>query len=209
MGVRILNLSRQIIAMSGGGFSKKIPAYIDEYIIKQVQKVSKIKICFIPTASNDAVGYIDKFHEAFSSYETTHILQSEMTLKETKDRILKQDIIYVGGGNTQFMLNKWRKYGFDELIRLAYQNGTLLTGISAGAMCWFERCFSENESNEYEEFEGLGILKGTLCPHYDDEIRKSAFDQWILDQENLTAYALYDSETLHFRDERLIAKLDT
>ncbi|MFP7736251.1 Type 1 glutamine amidotransferase-like domain-containing protein [Priestia aryabhattai] len=204
-----MNLSRQIIAISGGGFSKEIPAYIDEYIVKQVQNVSKIRICFIPTASNDAVGYINKFYEAFSSYETTHILQSEMILKESKDKILNQDIIYVGGGNTQFMLSKWREYGFDDSIKLAYQNGTLLTGISAGAMCWFERCLSENKNNEYEEFEGLGILKGTFCPHYDDKIRKSAFDQWIVDQENLAAYTLCDSESLHFRDEKLIAKLDT
>lgn len=201
---------RQIIALSGGGFSKEIPAYIDEYIINQVKTTSpKIRICFIPTASNDSQGYIDKFYEAFSSYETTHILQSDMLSPKTRDKVLNQDILYVGGGNTQFMLNKWHITGFENIIKEAYEQGVILSGISAGAMCWFEQCFSETENEDYEEFNGLGLLEGTFCPHYEDEIRKKAFNQWIATKEKLSVYTLKDSESLHFRNEKLIARLTT
>ncbi|MFS0918916.1 Type 1 glutamine amidotransferase-like domain-containing protein [Brevibacillus sp. 179-C 1.1 NHS] len=62
-----------------------------------------------------------------------------------KDFVKYQDVIYVGGGNTQYMLEKWRAMNFDAVLKEAYEKGTLLAGISAGAMCWFETCFHHNQ----------------------------------------------------------------
>ena len=112
-------------------------------------------------------------------------------------------------GNTGYLLEKWREYGFHELLKEAYQKGVLLAGISAGAMCWFEKCYSENTENDFEEWNGLGLLSGTYCPHYNDQERRWAFDCWIENHPTLQAYTLIDTETLHFRNEKLVAKIQT
>ncbi|WDU80361.1 GNAT family N-acetyltransferase [Lysinibacillus sp. G01H] len=200
---------RQIIALSGGGFSQQTPSFIDEYILRQTQKNERVKICFIPTASNDAQGYIEKFYAAFHHCEATHILQKDMRDRSIREKLLAQHIIYVGGGNTGYLLEKWREYGFDELLKEVYQKGIILAGISAGAMCWFEKCFSENTYDDFEEWNGLGLLSGIYCPHYNDQERRYAFDRWIENHPTLQEYTLIDTETLHFRNERLVAKIQS
>jgi len=203
------DVTRQIIAISGGGFSQQTPSFIDDYILRQINTNERIKICFIPTASNDAQGYIDKFYSAFTYCEATHILQEDMRDINIREKLLAQDIIYVGGGNTKFLLEKWHDYHFEELLKEAYKSGVILAGISAGAMCWFDICFSENKNNDYEEYNGLGILSGTLCPHYDDQERSKLFDNWLENYSTLQAYTLYDTETLHFNNEKLVAKIQS
>lgn len=76
-------------------------------------------------------------------------------------------------------------------------------------MCWFGTCFSEKNEEEFEEFEGLGLLKGSLCPHYNDKERRIAFDIWASTQKNSTLYTLLDNENLHFKNEKLVAKIIT
>ncbi len=203
-------MDRTIIAIAGGGFSKHIPpAYIDEYILSQVKSGGPIKICFIPTASNDAQGYIDRFYEAFSPYETTHITQDMLASPSIAAVLNEQDVLYVGGGNTQFMLKEWRDAGFDRLLQDAYQRGAVLAGISAGAMCWFDGCLCEKEDGNYEEVQGLGLLAGTFCPHYQDRTRKEFFDKWQARCGISPSYTLTDDEALHFRNEELLVKLTT
>lgn len=200
-------MNRTIIAIAGGGFSQYMPSYIDEYIMSQAKHNKTVKICFIPTASNDAQGYIDRFYEAFPHCETTHIPQDKLAAPSMQAFLMEQDILYVGGGNTQFMLKKWREAEFDLLLKNAYLQGTVLAGISAGAMCWFDVCLCEKEDGTYEEVQGLGMLAGIFCPHYQETARKKAFDQWQEKNRLLPSYLLTDDETLHFRNEELLVRL--
>ncbi len=98
--------TRQIIALSGGGFSQQNPSFIDEYILQQAQTNERVKICFIPTASNDAQGYIEKFYAAFHHCEATHILLKDMLDNNIREKVLAQHIIYVGGGEIQVIFLK-------------------------------------------------------------------------------------------------------
>ncbi|PIC84676.1 peptidase E [Sporosarcina sp. P1] len=198
-----------ILAISGGGFSKEDKAYIDEYLLKIPKRQGPLKIAFIPTASNDAQGYIDKFYEAFKTEHTSHLTIKDFESQNIQENVNSLDIVYVGGGNTQNMLEIWKRTRFDVVLKNAYQNGVILAGISAGAMCWFETCFSEKNEQEYEEFEGLGLLKGSLCPHYNDKERREAFDNWSANQTGIKLYSLNDNENLHFRNEKLIAEIIT
>lgn len=202
-------MERNILAISGGGFSEEDKAYIDEYLLKISRKQEPLKIAFIATASNDAQGYIDKFYEAFKTEQPSHLTIKDFESQNIQEVVNALDIVYVGGGNTQYMLEIWRKKRFDIVLRNAYQNGVILAGISAGAMCWFETCYSEKNDEEYEEFKGLGMLKGSLCPHYNDEKRSIAFDNWTTTHKNSTLYTLEDNENLHFNNEKLIAKIIT
>ncbi|GIO64003.1 peptidase E [Paenibacillus cineris] len=202
-------MDRTILAISGGGFSEEDQAYIDEYLLKIPRKQEPLKIAFIATASNDAQGYIDKFYKAFKNEQSSHLTINDFDSPHIQEIVNDLDIVYVGGGNTQYMLEIWKKTGFDVVLRNAYQKGVILAGISAGSMCWFETCFSEKNEEEFEEFEGLGLLKGSLCPHYNDKERRIAFDHWASTQKNSTLYTLLDNENLHFKNEKLVAKIIT
>lgn len=79
------------------------------------------------------------------------------------------DIIYVGGGNTANMLNIWRLHEFDSALLAAHRNGTILSGISAGAACWFESCVTDSFGSLKPLNDGLGIISGRFCPHYNSE----------------------------------------
>ncbi len=87
------------------------------------------------------------------------------------------DIIYVGGGNTLFMMRLWRRLGVDEILKSAYHNGTVLSGISAGAICWFDSGHSDSmsfydpEDWRYINVKGLGLIEGIHCPHYNSTTR--------------------------------------
>lgn len=202
-------MERNILTISGGGFSEEEKAYIDDYLLKISRKQEPLKIAFVATASNDAQGYIDKFYEAFKAEQPSHITIKDFESPTIQEVVNALDIVYVGGGSTQYMLKIWQETGFDVVLRKAYQNGVILAGISAGAMCWFETCYSEKNEEEYEEFKGLGILAGSLCPHYNDEGRRIAFNTWATTKKNSTLYTLEDNENLHFRNEKLIAKIMT
>lgn len=81
--------------------------------------------------------------------------------------------MYIGGGDTKFMLDSWKETGLIGLVLDAYDRGVPVAGLSAGAICWFDKMYTDfdiirGQSNEYKMLDGLGILRGTVCPHYDD-----------------------------------------
>lgn len=97
--------------------------------------------------------------------------------REIERRIFSADILYVGGGNTLAMMRLWRRLGVDRLLRAAYEQGIVLAGISAGAICWFESGHSDSMSFydpqrwEYIRVKGLGLVRGIHCPHYNGRTR--------------------------------------
>ncbi|MEK5038554.1 Type 1 glutamine amidotransferase-like domain-containing protein [Sporosarcina sp. FSL K6-3457] len=200
-------MNRQIFAISGGGFSMESESQLDKYLLQLVSGNEKVHICFIPTASYDALGYIEKFYEAFHDHIPTHLLREDMESGEAKEKLMRQDIVYVGGGNTQYMLEVWKETSFLELLIEAYHQGVILAGISAGAMCWFDTCFSEMDNELYEEFKGIGMLEGTFCPHYNDKERKQVFDEWLKIQGKITSYLIEDYTALHFKNEVLVNRI--
>ena len=202
-------MNRHIIAISGGGFSEEENAFIDNYLltIKRVER--PIAIAFIPTASNDATGYVEKFHSAFQHELTSHLLIEDLSSPNIYEIVKQLDIIYIGGGNTQYMLDVWRKTGFDRVLIDAYHQGVIIAGISAGAMCLFDQCFSEKAGGTYEQFNGLNLLRGSFCPHYNDPTRKKMYDAWRVNKQNIPHYTLTDCENLHFCNEKLVAKIET
>lgn len=194
-------MDRQIFAISGGGFSMETESQLDKYLLQLVSGKAKVHICFIPTASQDAPGYIEKFYKAFRDQKPTHISMDEMRLGDVREKLMRQDIVYVGGGDTHYMLEVWKETGFNEFLLEAYNQGVILAGLSAGAMCWFDTCFSEMDNERYGEFEGLGFLKGTFCPHYNAKERKQVFDDWLKIKGEITSYLIEDYEALYFKNE--------
>ena len=172
---------KQIIAIGGGGFGREIKDLkIEQYIVKQCQK-EKPSICFIPTATGDDIGYIENFYKAFDSLncKTSHIDFFKRTINLEK-HISNQDIIFVGGGNTKSMLAVWREWGLDKILFNAYSNGTIMSGVSAGAICWFQQGITDSWKEYQAVLPCLGFINGICCPHYDEEPERIPFVSKIL-----------------------------
>jgi len=177
---------RQIIAIGGGGFGREIKNLkIEKYIVNQSLK-NNPKICFIPTATGDDQGYIENFYKAFDSLgcKTSHVDFFKRTIN-LHEHISHQDIIFVGGGNTKSMLAVWREWGLDQILLDAYKKGVIMSGVSAGAICWFEKGITDSWKEHQAILPCLGFVKGICCPHYDEEPERIPFVNEILNQNKI------------------------
>lgn len=203
---------RQIIAMGGGGFSMEPDnLLLDQYILSQAH-TDVPKICFIPTASGDADNYIERFYEAFEKLicKPSHLSLFSQNFINLKAYVLQHDILYVGGGNTRNMLSLWKEWGMDTILKEAYKKGTILAGISAGSICWFEEGVTDSMNNNLSKIDGLGFLTGSNCPHYDGESnRRPSYHELMASGKIKEGYAVDDGVALHFKDEKLSASLSS
>ncbi|UOQ95695.1 peptidase E [Halobacillus shinanisalinarum] len=192
---------RQIIAMGGGGFSMEPEnPLLDQYVLQQA-KAEVPKICFVPTASGDAEGYIQRFYNFFDKKRCmpTHLSLFQPLTRDLHGYLLDQDIIYVGGGSTKNMLALWKEWDVDLILKEAWERGIVLAGVSAGAICWFEQGLTDSYGDKVEPIPCLGFIKGSCTPHYDgEENRRPAYKNYIHDQNMLSGYALDDGAALHY-----------
>ena len=174
---------RQIIAIGGGGFGRVIKDLKIENYIKSQCKSDSPKICFIPTATGDDNQYIENFYKAFDSIgcKTSHIDFFKRTINLV-EHIKKQDIIFVGGGNTKSMLAVWKDWGLDVLLEEAYKNGVIMCGVSAGAICWFNKGITDSWADDLAIMDCLGFVDGVCCPHYDEEPARRPYVKDKLDR---------------------------
>ena len=197
---------KQIIAMGGGGFSMEPEnSLLDKYILEQAGKKTP-KICFIPTASGDADGYIERFYESFRKLDCypAHLSLFSPNFPDLEEYVLMQDILYVGGGNTRNMLVLWREWGLDTILRKAYEQGMILAGLSAGSNCWFEEGHTDPINAPLRKIDCLGFLPGSHCPHYNgEEERRPSYKALVGKGEMKPGYAVDDSCALHFIDGEL------
>lgn len=172
----------KIVAIGGGeigrpGFPVET-THIDKEIIELTGK-SKPKLLFIPTASSDSEGYTKVVEKHFGAnlgckVDTLFLIKQKLSRKEIGDKILGSDIIYVGGGNTLKMMNVWRKYGVDKLLIKAGEKGVVLSGLSAGGICWFRSGSSDSRRFTHPKADlikvnGINLVPVLFCPHYDFE----------------------------------------
>ncbi len=193
-------IQRQIIALGGGGMSMEPEeSALDLYVLAQTHN-SYPAVCFLPTASGDADSYIAKFYSVFSRYtcRPSHLTFFQRT-PDLRTHLLKQDVIYVGGGNTRSMLAVWREWALPKLLKEAWESGVILAGISAGAICWFEQGLSDSVAGKFIVLDCLGFLEGSCTPHYDGEPeRRSVLHKLLLKREILPGYAIDDGVAIHF-----------
>ena len=186
--------------MGGGGFTAEPPnPALDVYILQQA-RVTNPRVCFVGTATGDSVRYVASFYRAYRQLDCrpSHLTFFERT-PELRSLALEQDVIYVGGGNTKSMLAVWKEWGFDKILREAWQSGVVLAGISAGAICWFEQGITDSFADELKVMNCLAFLKGSCCPHFDGEVeRRPAFHKMLQENRILPGYAIDDCAAVHF-----------
>jgi peptidase E len=160
---------QRLIAIGGGGFTHKIDPDLEDFIVA-VSGCQRPRVGFIGTASDDDPIKISRFYERFGtlSGHATHLAPGS-DAQHTARWSQALDIIYVGGGNTQRLINHWRNTGLDQVLVNAARRGVLMAGVSAGASVWFESALSDTVGQGLQPISGIGLVAGSCCPHYDSE----------------------------------------
>ena len=197
-------MKKQIIAIGGGGFGRTPgEGLIEKYILDQSEK-DVPNICFIPTATGDNEAYKVNYYSTFSKLDClpSHLDFFKRT-PDLKELILKQDVIFVGGGNTKSMLAVWKDWGLDLLLKEAYEKGVIMSGVSAGAICWFDQGITDSWAEDLKVMDCLGFIEGACCPHYDEEPqRKPSLNKFITEKVLKSCYAVDGGCALHIEDEK-------
>lgn len=191
---------QKIIAIGGGDFEAYKTLEIDKEIVALSSK-KEPRFLFIPTASSDNINYSNSITKHFKDLncqtDILYLIKEKLSPEEIEFKILSADIIYVGGGNTLKMMRLWRRLGVDKLLDEAGRKGTVLCGISAGSICWFNYGNSDsrkfkNPNADYIKVKGLGFINAFHCPHYDVEFdRKSSLKKMMKNQSGV-AIAIED-----------------
>jgi peptidase E len=198
---------RHIVAMGGGGWAMEPDnPLLDEFVLGLTGK-RRPKVCFVPTASGDSESFVARFYAAFGKERAraSHLALFRRTGTDLAGYLLGQDVIYVGGGNTANMLAVWRVHGVDAILRKAWRSGVVLCGLSAGALCWFEEGVTDSYGPLAALKDGMGLLAGSACPHYDGEAERRPTYHALVRRGRLAAgYAADDGAGLHFVGRRLV-----
>ena len=151
--------------------------------------------------------YFNSFRKIYTSVYDIKVdvaltVYGEMDDKKIADKIDNADAIYVGGGDTLYMLEKWREMGITDKIIKAYEHGTILCGLSAGAICWFKDMYTDSfvmrGGTDYAFEKGLGLIDALMTPHYAE--RKEDFDKAFLQSNFSSAYAVENDCAIEFID---------
>ena len=196
----------QIFAAGGGGFTHPNNGWpddslIEDALISTVGLASQVRIGFFGHASNDDEEKIKSFYKRFEKCKEACHLPLTASATAAKSFLSKIDILYVGGGATNEMLEHWRKTGIDKALKEAATTGLVLSGVSAGAVCWFDELLLTTNDCEFGFFKGLGVLQGSACPHFNNEpLRKKAFEEHILKGRIAAGVAIDDGVAVHIID---------
>jgi peptidase E len=194
----------QILAMGGGGFMMEQSSPLDDFLLS-LSPTARPRVCFVPTPTGDSDRVIAAFFEAFARRDCEpSCLRLFGAPERPAEHLASQDVIYVSGGNTANALALWRLHGVDLALREAWERGAVLGGVSAGANCWFECSVSDSFGRQLDPLrDGLAILPGSFCPHYDgEELRRPVYRQ-LVDGGLPSGYAADDGAALHFVGAKL------
>ncbi len=194
---------RRIVALGGGGFAR-FGRYsrLDDYVLSLTQK-DHARVLYLGTAGGDSDAHIVLFYEAFAGRaRPSHLkLFGTPNRSEWRPLIREQDVIYVGGGNTANMLAIWRVHGMDQALREAWDDGVVLCGVSAGMNCWFEASITDSFGLQLSALrDGLALLPGSVCPHYDGEERRRPVYRKLVGEGLPAGYAVEDSAAIVFEE---------
>ena len=202
--------SKNIVAIGGGGFGRSLGSLeIEKYIVSLSNK-KRPKICFIPTASGDSSLYKLGFYRAFSKLDciTSHIDFFSRT-ENLEKKVLTQDIIYVGGGNTKSMLAVWNEWNLSNILQNAYEEGIVMSGVSAGAICWFEKGITDSFAKELSIINCLGIVNGIACPHFDEEQEREPYVNDVINREIIKSCICIEGNcALHIKNDLEYSSID-
>jgi dipeptidase E len=195
-----------IVAIGGGEIADAETEAIDEAILAATG-TDDPTVLFVPTASGDAEEYCETFADYYgeqlgATVDTLRLVTGSPSAETVAAKIANADAVYVGGGDTGFMLDTWRTRGVVESLRRAWRDDTVLAGLSAGALCWASGGLSDAVALEdvtYGPVTGTGFLDGLHLTVHADPERRTAFADYLVER-GVPGVALEDEAALEVTD---------
>ncbi len=193
----------KIIAIGGGGFTHGTFPELDDFCVQQ-SGAARPRIAFIGTASRDDPEKIGRFDARFAGVCETRVhLPMTLPAAALARELERIDLVYVGGGDTEAMVAAWRRNGWDRVLGDAYRAGVTLSGVSAGAVCWFDAFLFRSGQGPMRPLPGLGLIPLGACPHYSTETdRHSALHKTVAEGRMPVSIAIDDGVAVVFDDGR-------
>jgi peptidase E len=191
-----------VIAIGGGTFLTDDPdPRLDAFILGLTGK-PRPRVCYVGTAGGDSERGSLAFYRAMRAHdcEPAELTLFERRVEDLAAFVAEQDVFWVAGGSTANLLAVWRLHGLDDLLRAAHARGAVLAGVSAGMNCWFEGSTTDSFGPTLAPLnDGLGIVAGSCCPHYDSNEQRRPLYRGAVDRGELgPGYAADDYAALHF-----------
>ena len=196
----------RLLLIGGGDFVNRTIKPFDDFIFSKVNKDNPC-VCYIPCASLDKESNINSFVNIYENEYKAKVKVITLTKESYEDLesiILSSDLIYIGGGNTKIMLEYFYRFGVDKILAKAMEKNIFIAGISAGAICFFDGCYTDSDAYmdnfnyyNFKMIKGLGFFHYNCCPHY-DENGKESFDKY-------GGIALENNSALYIEDDSYLA----
>ncbi len=151
---------------------------IDEEIIRLTNKKHP-KVLYVPTAGGDSVKYCELYKSIYEGkfgceFDVLFLINETPSEGEIREKVFSSDIIYIGGGSPARLMEYFRRFNLDNILKEASQRGIVLAGISAGALCFGKHYFEVDNTEEfitegfsdYIKVDCLGFYEIIICPHY-------------------------------------------
>lgn len=198
---------RTLALFGGGGFSEGKSSLSLERWLLGLCPSREPRICFVPTASGDSEGYIDQFYSAFRALpcapEVLRLFRREVA--DLEAFVLRQELIFVGGGSTVNLLAVWRAHGLDKILAKAYRAGVVLSGVSGGTLCWLAGGLTDSFGPLRALKDGLGLVKGvSACPHYGEVERRERYRSAVRSGGLAQGYGIEDDVAVRLVNGTLI-----
>ncbi len=209
------NKPKQIVAI-GGAMAKSLSAsrLLLSYVLSLPGKENP-KLLHINTASGNRDSSALALYRMLAGCvpcEASELAFFDRTppFKQMRDLVLSQDVIFANGGNTKSMLAVWRDYGLPEVLREAWEAGIIMSGSSAGGICWFEQCLTDSYDVEFTALDCMGFLPGSACPHFDGEKgRRETYHRMVLEGTLKPGIAIDERVAVHYVDHRIKSVITT
>lgn len=161
------------------------------------------KLGLVATAGGDSDEWLLKMYGAFAGWdvELSHLTVFPMpNVEDPRAWMLEQDMIYVSGGSVANLMALWRLHGYDEAFEEAWRSGVVLSGQSAGALCWHVGGNTDSFGPDLRVWaEGLGFLPYSCGVHYDsDPQRRTLLQKSVAAGELPDGYAADEGVGLHY-----------
>ena len=194
------NIKKKIIAIGGGGFTHQSDLSLDQFVIDKLKRTNN-KIGFLATASKDDEKKISLFYKRFENteFELSHFNLTS-NINGFSEWLMSKDLVYIAGGNTVFMLEIWKKNKLEHIFKDAYEKGTILSGISAGAVCWFDWILSDSVGPGFKPLRGINLISGSCTPHSSNIERINQFESDIKNNKLPQGIAIDDGVAVVFVD---------
>src|ERR1700756_3929241 len=197
---------RNIVGLGGAGSTEAETRRLIAHVVGLAGKAAP-KVCVVPTAAGDDDSSVLRFYGLLpEDARSSHLPFFPWPPEDLRGFTLEQDVIFVNGGNTANMLAIWRVHGFDQILLEAWEAGVVLTGWSAGLICWFEAGVTDSFGPQLEGMrDGLAFLPGSACPHYDGEERRRPVYTELVTNGFPAGIALDDAAAARFEGTEVVA----